>query len=142
MSHTGLLDVPKKRRRAEVRTLLAPTSDSCKSSPRLAFRGATISRPKPDRCETTPRREIPNLCPTNNGLSEVTAMILKTQASYPQSQSYVLKLHRDSSPAEGRLMGRLEHVASGRQLTFNTAEELIAGLANGFADVGAQEAAK
>ena len=69
-------------------------------------------------------------------------MILKTQASYPQSQSYVLKLHRDSSPAEGRLMGRLEHVASGRQFTFNTAEELIACLADGVAEARVQEAAK
>ena len=69
-------------------------------------------------------------------------MILKTQASYPQAQSYVLKLHRDSSPAEGRLMGRLEHVASGKTVTFNTADELIACLATGFAEVRLQEAGK
>jgi hypothetical protein len=56
-------------------------------------------------------------------------MILKTQASYPQAQSFVLKLHRDAAPAEGRLIGRLEHVASGRQFNFNSAEELIACLA-------------
>jgi hypothetical protein len=56
-------------------------------------------------------------------------MILKTQATYPQAQSFVLKLHRDAAPAEGRLIGRLEHVASGRQLNFNSAEELIACLA-------------
>ena len=59
----------------------------------------------------------------------MTAMILKTQASYPQAQSFVVKLHRDAAPAEGRLIGRLEHVASGRQFTFNSAEELIACLA-------------
>ena len=56
-------------------------------------------------------------------------MILKTQASYPQTRSFVLKLHRDAAPAEGRLIGRLEHVATGKQLTFNNAEELIACLA-------------
>ena len=55
-------------------------------------------------------------------------MILKTQASYPQTRSFVLKLHRDAAPAQGRLIGRLEHVASGKQLNFNNAEELIACL--------------
>jgi hypothetical protein len=55
-------------------------------------------------------------------------MILKTQASYPQAASFVLKLHRDAAPADGRLIGRLEHVASGKQFTFNSAEELIACL--------------
>ena len=56
-------------------------------------------------------------------------MNLKTQASYPQTKSFVLKLHRDAAPAEGRLIGRLEHVATGKQLNFNNAEELIACLA-------------
>jgi hypothetical protein len=55
-------------------------------------------------------------------------MILNTHATYPQSQSFVLKLHRDAAPAEGRLIGRLEHVASGKQFTFSTAEELVACL--------------
>jgi hypothetical protein len=58
-------------------------------------------------------------------------MILKTQTSYPQARSFVLKLHRDAAPADGRLIGRLEHVASGRQFDFHTAEELIACLARG-----------
>jgi len=66
-------------------------------------------------------------------------MILKTQASYPQAQSFVLKLHRDAAPAEGRLIGRLEHVASGRQYTFNSAAELIACLAQGAAAAVAAE---
>jgi hypothetical protein len=66
-------------------------------------------------------------------------MILKTQASYPQAQSYVLKLHRDSAPAEGRIIGRLEHVASGRQFNFNSAEELIECLASSAAESAAPE---
>ena len=56
-------------------------------------------------------------------------MILKTQSSYPQTRSFVLKLHRDAAPAEGRLIGRLEHVATSKQLQFNNAEELIACVA-------------
>ena len=60
-------------------------------------------------------------------------MILKTQASYPQARSFVLKLHRDAAPAEGRLIGRLEHVASGKQFAFNSAAELISCLAQGVA---------
>jgi hypothetical protein len=66
-------------------------------------------------------------------------MILKTQATYPQAKSFVLKLHRDAAPAEGRLIGRLEHVASGKHFDFNSAEELIACLVNGAAEAGSQE---
>ena len=69
-------------------------------------------------------------------------MILKTQASYPQARSFVLKLHRDAAPAEGRLIGRLEHVASGRQFNFNSAEELIACLAQGVAEAGQEPSAR
>lgn len=56
-------------------------------------------------------------------------MILKTQASYPQTRNFVLKLHRDAAPADGQLIGRLEHVATGKQLQFSNAAELIACLA-------------
>lgn len=56
-------------------------------------------------------------------------MVLNTHASYPHDQTYVLKLHRDAAPQQGRFVGRLEHVASGRQLSFDSAEELIACLA-------------
>jgi hypothetical protein len=66
-------------------------------------------------------------------------MILKTQASYPQTLSFVLKLHRDASPAEGRILGRLEHVASGRQVTFNSAEELIACVISAAAAAGVED---
>lgn len=55
-------------------------------------------------------------------------MILNVQASYPHSHAYVVKLHRDCCPREGRIAGRLEHVDSGRTLHFSSAEELIAGL--------------
>ena len=55
-------------------------------------------------------------------------MILKAQASYPHDQIYVLKLHSDASPRQGRILGRLDHVASGRQFHFRTGEELLACL--------------
>jgi hypothetical protein len=66
-------------------------------------------------------------------------MILKTHASYPQAQSFVLKVHRDAAPADGKLIGRLEHVASGKQFDFNTAEELIACLVRSVAEIRSQE---
>jgi hypothetical protein len=69
-------------------------------------------------------------------------MILKTQSSYPQARSFVLKLHRDAAPADGRLIGRLEHVASGRQFTFSSAEELIASLAQAAAAASQEPATR
>ena len=60
-------------------------------------------------------------------------MILDTQASYPHSQTYVLKLHRTAAPADGRIVGRLEHVASGHQFPFSSVDELIACLIIGAA---------
>jgi hypothetical protein len=66
-------------------------------------------------------------------------MILKTQTSYPQDLSYVLKLHRDAAPAEGRLIGRLEHVATGRQYQFGSAEELVQRLSEAAADAQCRE---
>jgi hypothetical protein len=62
-------------------------------------------------------------------------MILKTQTSHPQSLSFVLKLHRDAAPGEGRLIGRLEHVASGKQFTFGSADELLAHLASAVVEM-------
>ena len=56
-------------------------------------------------------------------------MILNTHASYPQTRIYVVKLHADADPQAGRLIGRLEHVASGRQFPFSSADELLACLA-------------
>lgn len=55
-------------------------------------------------------------------------MILNAHASHPSTQTYVLKLHRDASPRQGLISGRLEHVASGHQFPFTTGEELIACL--------------
>jgi hypothetical protein len=56
-------------------------------------------------------------------------MILSTRSSHPQSRSFVLKLQRESHAGQGRLIGRLEHLASGRLFHFTSADELIAHLA-------------
>lgn len=56
-------------------------------------------------------------------------MILETHPSYPNALAYVLKLHRDARPGIGRVMGRLENVATGEQFVFASAEELLACLA-------------
>jgi len=58
---------------------------------------------------------------------------LSTDPTYPQAWTYVLKLHREAAPAEGRIIGRLEHLASGRRLHFTSAAELIACLDAGTA---------
>jgi hypothetical protein len=51
-------------------------------------------------------------------------VILETQPNYPTGRSYVLKLHRDAGP--NRIVGRLENLATGKQVAFTTAEELLA----------------
>lgn len=56
-------------------------------------------------------------------------MILATHPSYPNARAYVLKLHRDARPGAGRVMGRLENVATGEQFAFSNADELLACLA-------------
>lgn len=56
-------------------------------------------------------------------------MILATHPSYPHARAYVLKLHRDSRPNDGRVMGRLENVKTGEQFVFSNGEELLACLA-------------
>lgn len=55
-------------------------------------------------------------------------MPLDHRPSYPQSLCYVVKLHRDADPANGRLHGVLEHVCSGESLPFGSAAELPARL--------------
>lgn len=55
-------------------------------------------------------------------------MVLSSQICFPHARAYVLKLHCDASPRQGRLHGRLEHVASGHQYTFNSGEQLLAVL--------------
>ena len=56
-------------------------------------------------------------------------MILSTHPSYPNARAYVLKLHRDARPRDGRIIGRLENVTTGEQFVFGNAEELLACLA-------------
>ena len=70
-------------------------------------------------------------------------MTLDPHTSYPHTHSYVLKLHRDAA-TDGRLVGRLQHVYSGQQCEFTTAEELLACLRRGLTLIEAaiQEAAR
>lgn len=56
-------------------------------------------------------------------------MTLHSIANYPNARSYVLKLHRDALPGLGRLIGRLEHIASGDHVDFDSGAELVAWLA-------------
>ena len=51
---------------------------------------------------------------------------LDTAATYASDRSYVLKLHRDAAPSEGRLQGRLIHVASGDLVDFADGQALLA----------------
>ena len=55
-------------------------------------------------------------------------MTLNPIPSHPSSQCYVLKLHRDSQPAQGQISGLLEHVATGQSISFADAEGLLAAL--------------
>ena len=64
-------------------------------------------------------------------------MTLSNQVSYPQSHAYVLKLHSDCSPGNGRIAGLLEHVTSGRVLHFQSAEELLRCLLTDLASIPA-----
>ena len=52
-------------------------------------------------------------------------MTLNPHASFPHTHSYVLKLHRDARPELGQFVGRIEHLASGQQFDFSSADELI-----------------
>jgi hypothetical protein len=63
-------------------------------------------------------------------------MTLSNQVSYPQSHAYVLKLHSDCSAVNGRFVGQLEHVTSGRVLHFHSAQELLACLVSDLAAIG------
>jgi len=56
-------------------------------------------------------------------------MSLHTHVNLPSSRSYVLKLHRDAMPQQGRFHGRIEHIVSGEHVDFHSAEQLIAWLA-------------
>ena len=56
-------------------------------------------------------------------------MTLNPVPSYPSTLCYVLRLHRDSQPACGRISGRLEHVATGETMPFEDAAALLTALA-------------
>ncbi len=68
-------------------------------------------------------------------------MSLQATATFPSHRSYVLKLGPDADPATGRLAGRLEHIASGAQVDFDSGAELLAWLA-GHAAAEPAEAAQ
>jgi hypothetical protein len=55
-------------------------------------------------------------------------MALIPYPAYPSAGSYVLRLHRDAQPAQGVLVGRLEHIASGAAVHFTSGSELVAWL--------------
>lgn len=55
-------------------------------------------------------------------------MTLNRIPSHPSSLCYVLKLHRDSQPAQGQVSGLLEHVATGQSISFEDAGGLVAAL--------------
>jgi hypothetical protein len=65
-------------------------------------------------------------------------MVLSSHSSFPSDRAYVLKLHFDASPRQGRIMGRLEHVTSGHQYPFSSGAELLARLAESFELQGLQ----
>ena len=56
-------------------------------------------------------------------------MVLDPRSTFPSTRNYVLKLHRDAQPEDGRIAGRLENMSSGRCFEFGTAAQLIACLA-------------
>ena len=55
-------------------------------------------------------------------------MTLNAVPSHPSSLCYVLKLHRDSQPAQGQISGLLEHVGTGQSALFGSVEALVAAL--------------
>jgi 2-polyprenyl-6-methoxyphenol hydroxylase-like FAD-dependent oxidoreductase len=55
-------------------------------------------------------------------------MTLNQHPNYPSARCYVLKLHRDAAPQLGHLCGRLEHVASGECVDFESNHALLEAL--------------
>lgn len=55
-------------------------------------------------------------------------MALNPLPIYPSAGRYVLRLHRDASPRQGQLAGRVEHVASGEATDFACAADLLVWL--------------
>lgn len=56
-------------------------------------------------------------------------MILNPHPTYPAAGGYVLRLHRNTHPAAGQLVGRIEHVASGDNADFASGKQLLDWLA-------------
>lgn len=56
-------------------------------------------------------------------------MTLNPHPIHPAAGAYVLRLHRDARPAEGLLMGRIQHVASGDWADFASSPALLDWLA-------------
>jgi hypothetical protein len=53
-------------------------------------------------------------------------MSRRSHPSLPVESAFVLQFGSESDPARGRLVGRVEHVASGRSAHFATAREALA----------------
>jgi hypothetical protein len=68
-------------------------------------------------------------------------MNLRSTPNFPSTRCYVLKLHRDATPADGRLQGRLEHIASGEHVDFTSGDDLLNWVARHAAalDAGSPE---
>ena len=52
-------------------------------------------------------------------------MTLNPHPIHPAAGAYVLRLHRDARPAEGLLMGRIQHVASGDWADFASSVAML-----------------
>lgn len=65
-------------------------------------------------------------------------MTLNAQPNYPSSRCYVLKIHRDASPALGQIFGRLEHVESGASVEFLSGDALLRAIAEQLARLEAR----
>ena len=55
-------------------------------------------------------------------------MSLATLPAHPYARAFVLKLDQDCRPDDGTWRGRIEHLASGAQCDFGSAEELLGWL--------------
>lgn len=56
--------------------------------------------------------------------------------------AFVIRLHAESDPATGRLVGRVEEVDSGKEMTFQSIEELLSFLSERFRVTYGQKALK
>jgi hypothetical protein len=43
---------------------------------------------------------------------------------YPPERAFLIQFSSDADPARGRLIGRAEHIQSGKKFRFNSPEEL------------------